>query len=266
MCLGKPKTVNTMGPTVMTDEFFSYSPRGELTDFYELTPHSGGYYHTSAAYWASGSLQSLSGIPSVPTLYYGAGGGGLDGEGRYTQVTAGSGTNPVTGVTYSTSSTSNPLGALTNVTYGSSDSDSFTYDPTRAGSQHTHSWSTAVLTMGRRPGTPTGRWPAFPSATAFPAPAIRSRARSPTTILGGWAARIRTATAWIGLSTWQQLFTGTTFLGRSTKAAGPSFAATYSSATNQFGLSGGGISYDANGNLLSDNLNSYTWDPNWGST
>jgi hypothetical protein len=46
----------------------------------------------------------------------------------------------VTNVTYSTSSTTNPLGALTGITFGSTvsgnDSDSFTYDPNtgRAGS------------------------------------------------------------------------------------------------------------------------------------
>ena len=95
----------------MTDEFFSYSVRGELTDFYELTPHySTSYYHTSTAYWASGALETLS-IPNVPTLYYGASnnsGAGLDGEkGAIRKSRPSSGTNPVTGVTYSTSSSSN---------------------------------------------------------------------------------------------------------------------------------------------------------------
>jgi YD repeat-containing protein len=74
--------------TLQTDEWFSYSVRGELTDVYESTPHSGTYDHTTASYWASGALETLSGIPSVPTINYGAGGSGLDGEGRYTQVTA----------------------------------------------------------------------------------------------------------------------------------------------------------------------------------
>lgn len=115
-------------PTPITDEWFGYSPRGELTDVYESTPHSGGYYHTQASYWPTGALDSLGGIPSVPTLYFGASdGSGLDGEGRFTKVTAATGTNPVTGVTYDTSGTAEPLGALTKVTFGSADSDSFTY-------------------------------------------------------------------------------------------------------------------------------------------
>ena len=87
----------------------------------------------------------------MPTLYYGAGGNGLDGEGRYTQITASSGTNPVTGVTYSTSSTTNSLGALIGVTYGSSDSDSFSYDPnTGRPTQYVFSVNGATDT-----GTPT---------------------------------------------------------------------------------------------------------------
>ena len=123
------ETDNCSG-TQYTDEWFSYSPRGELTDVYESTPHSGGYYHTNASYWPSGSLETLSGIPSVPTIYYGAGGGGLDGEGRYTQLTASSGTSPVvSNVTYATPNSANPLGALTGVTYGSSDSDNFSKVP-----------------------------------------------------------------------------------------------------------------------------------------
>ncbi len=39
------RTANTSG-TTLTDEWFSYSARGELTDLYESTPHSSGYYHT----------------------------------------------------------------------------------------------------------------------------------------------------------------------------------------------------------------------------
>jgi hypothetical protein len=124
-------STDNCGSTKFTDEWFSYSARGELGDVYEFTPHSGSTpYHTTATYWPTGAPKSLGGIPSVPTIFYGAStGAGLDGEGRVTEVSASSGTNPVTNVTYSTSSTTNPLGALTGVTFGSADNDSFTYDP-----------------------------------------------------------------------------------------------------------------------------------------
>ncbi len=70
-----------------TDLGFSYTVRGEVSDTYESTPHSSGYYHLTGAYWAHGPLKSLSGLPGIPTIYYGASdGSGLDGEGRFTKV------------------------------------------------------------------------------------------------------------------------------------------------------------------------------------
>jgi len=117
----------------LTDEWFGYDADGNLTDFYESTPHSGGYYHTSASYWANGALDSLSALTAsstaiFPTIYYGGSTGtGLDGEGRVTKVNAASGTNPVSGVTYVTSSTTEPIGALTGVTLGSGDTDGFAF-------------------------------------------------------------------------------------------------------------------------------------------
>lgn len=65
-------------------------------------------------------------------------------------------------------------------------------------------------------------------------------------------------------SSWQQLFTYDAF-GNVTKTGNLSFQPTYSPSTNQFSLSGANVQYDGDGNLLTDNLNSYTWDPNWGT-
>ncbi len=42
--------------TRVTDEGFSYTARGEMSDVYESTPNSGGYYHTNATYSANGAL------------------------------------------------------------------------------------------------------------------------------------------------------------------------------------------------------------------
>jgi YD repeat-containing protein len=53
--------------------------------------------------------------------------------------------------------------------------------------------------------------------------------------------------------------------GNIKKSGSVTFTPTYSSATNQFTISGATITYDGDGNLLTDNLdNTYTWDPNWG--
>ena len=113
--------------TKITDIVFSYSPRGEVTDVFESTPHSGtGYYHANSQYWANGALNTLSllnasGTGLFPTITYGA-----DGQGRNSAITAASGTTPVV---YSTGY--NTASQVTSVNYmaASSDNDVFTFDP-----------------------------------------------------------------------------------------------------------------------------------------
>src|SRR5262249_43476880 len=119
--------VNTMGrlreavtdscsgtDTIVTDEWFSYTARGEISDFYEFTPHSGGYYHNTASYYANGVVNQLN-----------AGGGyfaqyNVDGEGRVSSTPT---IGALNGTTY------NAAGQPTQLTFASSDSDTFTYDP-----------------------------------------------------------------------------------------------------------------------------------------
>lgn len=118
----------------ITDEALSYSARGEVADFYELTPHSGNpgpsghYYHLTQSYWSHGLPKSLSSnVTGLPTINYGGTGTGLDGEGRVTQVTGGP--TLLQGATYVASGTTQPIGAITQITLGSNDTDNFTYDP-----------------------------------------------------------------------------------------------------------------------------------------
>jgi RHS repeat-associated protein len=264
--LVEARTVNTSNPsTIVTDEFFSYSKRGETTDVYQSTPHSGGYYHTTASYWATGAPQSLSGIPSVPTINYGATGTpGLDGEGRYTQVTAASGTNPATNVAYSTSSTPNPLGALTGVTFGSADSDSFAYDP-NTGRLTAYSFSVNGKTdSGSLNWNSNGTLQQLAIIDNIPGTSDTQTCNyyyDDLARLGGKDANGYSVDCG---TKWQQLFTFDAF-GNVSKSGTGTFLPTYSAATNQFTLSGATVRYDANGNLLTDNLNSYTWDQNWGN-
>jgi RHS repeat-associated protein len=244
--------------TQITDEWFSYSPRGELTDVYESTPNSIGYYHAGAAYWPTGTLNSLSAFNSAstalfPTIYYGASGAGLDGEGRITQVTAASGTAPVTAVTYSPTSNVNPLGSLTAVTFGSADSDGFTYDP-NTGRMATYSFSVNSQTDA---GTLT--W--SPNGTLSKL-AINDQITGTSdsqTCSYSYDDLQRLSSGNCGVL-WTQNFTYDSF-GNITKAGSSAFAPTYSFTTNQFtAIPGRSVKYDTNGNLLTDNLNSYTWD------
>jgi len=259
------QTTTTTG-ILLTDEFFSYDPLGELTDVYELTPHSGSYYHTTATYWPTGTLKTLSGIPSVPTLNYGGGGSGLDAEGRITQVTA-SPISPVTNVTYSTTSNSNFLGALTNVTYGSGDTDSFTYDP-NSGRLASYAFSVNSRTdVGTLSWNANGTLQRLQIIDQIPNTVDTQTCNYYYDDLGRVNGQYNSPTynAVDCGSKWQQSFTLDAF-GNLRKSGTSSFLPTYSTATNQFTVSGGNIQYDGNGNLTSDNLGTtYSWDKNFGN-
>lgn len=261
-------TTTTTSGTVLTDEWFSYDKRGELTDVYESTPHSSGYYHTTAAYWPTGTLETLSGIPGVPTINYGANGAGLDGEGRITQVTASSGTNPVTGATYAPATTNNsytgPLGLLTGVTFGSADSDSFGYDM-NTGRMTSYAFAVNGNTdAGALTWNTNGTLSQLKITDSIPGTADSQTCN----YLYDDLQRVSSS---ICGSLWQQTFTYDAF-GNIIKAGSGIFNPSYifsnqnNVITNQFySIPGVNVSYDKNGNLLTDNLNTYTWDPNWGT-
>jgi hypothetical protein len=46
---------------LLSDEWFSYSARGEATDFWESTPHSSGWYHTANGMAPDGVVSSRRG-------------------------------------------------------------------------------------------------------------------------------------------------------------------------------------------------------------
>jgi RHS repeat-associated protein len=252
----------------ITDEWFSYDSDGRMTDVYESTPHSGSpYYHSSASYWANGTTETLSGIPSVPTVYYGGGGSGLDGEGRVTEVTAASGTNPVNSVTYSATTTTTALaGSLTGVSFPSGDSDSFAYYPT-TGRQKSYTFS-----VNGQTDTGTLTWNTNGSLGTLAIVDSITNSKDTQTChyfyddlgrLGGQDSNGYSVDC--GSTVWQQSFTFDPF-GNIKKSGSASFLPTYSETTNQFtAIPGVTVRYDNNGNLLTDNLNTYTWDQNFGN-
>ena len=94
--LAEAYTCTSCPGTKLTDEGFSYTARGEPSDVFESTPHSGTYYHVYETYWANGAVYQLNGtngtlplLPGLPTIAY-----NVDGEGRLYSASASSGQIP----------------------------------------------------------------------------------------------------------------------------------------------------------------------------
>jgi len=232
------------GDTKITDFGYCYSPRGELTDLFESTPHSGGFYHTIAVYAANGIPISLSGVPSVGTFTY-----GLEGEGRWsTSALTGTGAmNFVYGTTYN--SAAQPV--TIDVASGSGDNDTYTYD------SNTGQIKTFAFTVGATPATFQGTLGWNANGT------LQSLTISDGFKPGGAQACSysyddleRLAGNNCG-SVFAQTF-GYDQYGNITKSGSASWMPGYNSSNNRYTLAG--TSYDADGQLLTDTFHAYTWD------
>jgi RHS repeat-associated protein len=253
-------------PVKITDEGFSYSKRGEITDTYESTPHSIGFYHLIQNYWEDGTPKQLSNLQGMPAITY----GGLDGEGRITQVTAGSGINPVNGVSYNNVDplTSNqPLGALLSMNLGTTtsgqyDTDSFSYDK-KTGLLASYTFSVgnpAQTDVGQLTWNANGSLGALAISNGISNTLDSQNCTYAHDDLGRIANTNCTSPPPYFTGNWTQAFSYDPF-GNITKSGSVNFQPAYSAASNRIASSG--YSYDANGNLLSDGTggHSYQWDP-----
>jgi RHS repeat-associated protein len=240
----------------ITDLWYSYSKRGEVTDAYEVTPHSGGTYHLTQSYWEHGGLKALAGLPGLPTITYGAADGtGLDGEGRVTKITASTGTNPLTSATYVLTGTTQPIGALTQLTFGSADTDNFSYDSVGRVTQY-------KFNIGATPQSVIGNlaWNANSNLKTLQITDPFNAANAQTCNFA-YDDLARQSTANCGTA-WNQTFSFDPF-GNISKSAtvGTNFNATYAPATNRITTIGSLVpTYDGNGNLTNDTSHAYTWD------
>ena len=242
-------------PPIKTDEGFSYDANGRMTDAWESTPNSAGYYHVSEKYWPNGGLETLSMSP-LPTITYGA----LDGEGRPTSVTASSGQNPVSSVSYDTTGGS---GRVLGVTYGSGDSDAFNYDSnTGRMLQYTFNMN-GQAEIGALTWNANGTLQQLQITDPFNSADNQTCTYGTSTAAGyddlGRLINVNCGTAW------SQTFSYDAF-GNISKSGSITWAcpACYNEATNQYNSTlSAQIQYDANGNLLNDTAHTYTWDANW---
>ncbi len=229
--------------SIVTDQWFSYSPRGETTDVWESTRHSGGYYHSTASYYANGALNMLNPLnnAALPTITY-----GVDGEGRPNTAGASSGMNPVLSTAYDVAS------RVTGVTLGTYDSDAFTFDP------NSGRVTQYKFTVGATPTTVTGNigWNANGTLASL---GITDQFNSANTQNCTYSHDdlVRISGVNCG-SVWQQSF-GFDPFGNLTKSGNANFQVSYDTSKNQIGP-GQGFTYDASGNTTHDNVHAYSWD------
>lgn len=253
--VGQLMEATTEAGTTFTDEWFSYGPRG-LNDFYESTPDSGGYYHAQTGLSPNMvpgflNLFNTSNAALFPTETY-----GLDPEGRVNSVTASSGLSPVPvtpGATYVTANgTGEPVGALTGVTFGSQDSDSFQYDP-NTGRMKQYSFNVNGQSQVGNLG-----WNANGTLNTLGITDPFGQNNQNCTNTYDDMSRISTNTC--SPSVWGQTFSYDPF-GNITQSGSGSWQPNYVNTQNQYAsVTGISVSYDNNGNLLYDTLNHYTWD------
>jgi RHS repeat-associated protein len=201
----------------------------------------------NATYWANGALDQIGGLPSLPTLTYTP-----DGEGRPAIVTASAGQNPVLSTQYSTAS------LPTNMTLGSNDSDSFTFDP------NTNRMTQFQLNVNSQSLTGVIGWNALGTPSSLNITDAFNAADTQDCLFAH-DDLVRVATVNCG-PIWGQSFTYDAF-GNITKtvlsgSSGTSFQPTYAiPSTNRIAsLPSFTPTYDANGNLTKDPQHQYGWD------
>jgi RHS repeat-associated protein len=234
-------------PTPITDEWFSYTARGETSDVYESSPHSGVYYHSASTYWANGALNQLNAYVGS-TLNYSAN-WNVDGEGRpYSNY-------PVTSTTYNAASQP----AQVNFTWG--DSDSYAYDPNTGRMKQYQFTVNGQSNTGALTWNPNGTLGSLNITDAFNSANTQTCNYAHDDLVRIVSANCGSAAA--------QTFSYDPF-GNLNKAGSPySFNAFYSTSTNRISCIGGsgqncagGVipAYDSNGNITSDSNHTYAWD------
>jgi RHS repeat-associated protein len=233
----------------LTDEFFSYTVLGQISDTYQSTPHSSVYYHVTTTYWPNGAVKQLSNtnLTGLPTITY-----GVDGEGRPYSVSASSGQNPLVSTT-SYNVASEPL----QLNLGSSDSDAFQYDGNTGRMTQYKFIVNGQSMIGNLGWNPNGTLASLGITDPFNSADTQTCSYSHDDLV-----RIVSANCGTG---WSQTFNytadTTNAFGNLNKSGSSMFQPTYSPTTNRMTQIGSSTpTYDLNGDVLNDFVNQYAWD------
>lgn len=223
--------------SILTDEWFSYDKDGRLTDVWELTPHSGGYYHTAVTYYSNGAVNSLTGIPGYAAINY-----GVDGEGRTSGASQDT-TTIINNVTFNAAS--QPL-TVSISTLG--DNDTYTYDPA-TGRMNMYKFTVnGVSDTGTLTWNTNGTLRQLAIVDGF-----NSGGTQTCTFSYDDLARLTSDNCG---AIWSQTFSYDQY-GNLTKSGSITWAPGYNAVNNQY--SSIGATYDLAGDVTYDSFNSYTW-------
>ena len=249
--LAEAYTAPTAGGTKVTDEGFSYTARGETSDVYQSSPHSGGYYHTSATYFENGAVKVLSGVPGQSAWTY-----SIDGKGRPYSAIQSTSVSIVNSVTYNSSDQPLVVGL------GLGDSDTYTHQGA------TGKMSSYTFTIGATPVSIVGNltWNANGTLRQLAVTDGINAGGTQTCKYGtsstpGYDELGRLVSVDCGATIWQQNFSYDAFNNVTktvpTGGTGISWQPGYDASNNHYTL--GGTSYDSTGQLLTDTFHTYTW-------
>jgi len=244
--------------TLITDEWFSYDQDGRLQDMWEMTPHSGQYYHSKASFLGNDTINCVNTLqllsPSLYTMTY-----TLDGEARLNTLTDTTASqNIVTGVAYNSGSQPTKV-SLTGTTPDQSD---YTYD------SNTGRMKTFEFEVGNTPENLTGTLTWNTNGTlgelqivdGFNSGGALTCYSNSSSALGyGYDDWARLAAFDCGSSNWGQQYsydeydnlTQTVISGRTGTTWNPGYSSVNNHCT--------GCTYDANGDVTGDGNNVYGW-------
>jgi hypothetical protein len=182
-------------------------------------------------------MDTLNGANGYSTNY------GVDGEGRVNSTASGNGL---------ASTSYNPASQVTGLTFASGDSDTFGYDP-NTGRMNQYKFTVNGQSVV---GTPNWNPNGSLGSLAITDPFNSANAQTCSYTHDDLS---RIASDNCG-SNWSQTFSYDPF-GNISKSGTQSFLPTYNTSTNQMTAIGSNTpSYDGNGNVTNDYLNTYSWD------
>ena len=235
----------------ITDEWFAYDAAGNVTDTWQVSPHSTQYYHSHATFFENGTPKTVQlASPAFYTITF-----GIDGEARlYSLADTTHSKTIVNSATYFP--VANPAGTTI---YGS-DSDSFTYDPVSGNMTQYQYKVNGVNYTGALTWNPNGTLRKLATTDGFNAAGTQTCYFNPSDAPStGYDDFDQLVGFDCGGTNWGQTFSYDTFdnitKSKMTGRTGTSWNPGYNLSNNHYNVG----SYDANGDVTSDGNFNYGW-------